>query len=224
MYVSIMYNIINFTGLFSYALCIYANTINTIYCHHDDEDNVVLPDGTDGPIRTLYGSRDGEIMVHLKKDSALLSMALSHLTPQLSAVDRSAASYRVVEAQERMVERIGSPEDTPVSSDDSTLMGTSILRRGIDDLDVSRTTFFAGSKRLLSGGDVACIEEREEETYSIRSDALVLLVDSGGDDLICSGVLRFGTPPLLVNKLLSKKLELALSWVMMLVLEYYITA
>ena len=119
-----------------------------------------------------------------------------------------------------MVERIGSsPEHMPINSDhDSTLMDTLILRRGVDDLDVSPTSFFAGSERLLSGGDDACIEEREEETYSVRSDALVLLVvDSGGDDLICSGVLRFGTP-LLVNKLLSKKLEL--SWVMMLVLEY----
>ena len=118
---------------------------------------------------------------------------------------------------------IGSPEDTPVNSDDSALMDTSILRRGVDDLDVSPTSFFAGAERLLSGGDDACIEEREEETYSVRLDVLVLLVDSGGDYLICSGVLRFGTPSL-VNKLLCKKLELELSWEMMLVLECYITA
>ena len=127
---------------------------------------------------------------------------------------------RVVEAQESMVERIGSsPEDMPINSDDSTLMDTLILRRGVDDLDVSPTSFFPGSERLLSGNDDACIEEREEETYSVRSDALVLLVDSGGDDLICSGVLRFGMPLLVNNKLLSKKLELSW-WVMMLVLEY----
>jgi hypothetical protein len=142
----------------------------------------------------------------------------------LSAVDRSAASDRVVEAQESKVERIGSPKDTPDCSDDSTVMDASILRRGVDDLDVSFTSFFAGAERLLSGGDNACIEEREEETYSVRLDVLVLLVDSGGDYLICSGVLRFGTP-LLLNKLLSKKLELELPWEMlMLVLEYYITA
>ena len=116
------------------------------------------------------------------------------------------------------------PGDTPVNSDDSTLMDTSILRRGVNDLYVSPTLFFAGSEQLLSDGVDPCIGKREEERNSVRSDVvLVLLVDSGGDDLICSGVLRFGTP-LLVNKLLSKKLELELSWEMTLVLEYYITA
>ena len=55
----------------------YTNTINTIFCHHDDIDGIVLPDGTDGLLRTHYGSRDDEIMVRLKNDSALLIMALS---------------------------------------------------------------------------------------------------------------------------------------------------
>jgi hypothetical protein len=56
--------------------------------------------------------------------------------------DQAAASDRVVEAHESKVERIGSPEDTPVNSHDSTLMDTSILRRGVDDLDASPTSFF----------------------------------------------------------------------------------
>ena len=132
----------------------------------------------------------------------------------MSAVDRSAASDRVVKAQESKVERIDSPDDTSVNSHDSILMDTSILRCGVDDLNVSPTSFFAGSERL-SGGNDASIGEREEDRYSVRSDVLMLLVDSGGDDLIRSGVLRFGTA-LLVNKLLSKKLEL--SWEMKFVL------
>jgi hypothetical protein len=83
------------------------------------------------------------------------------------------------------VERIGSPEDTPVNSHDSTLMDTSILRCGVDDLNVSSpTSFFAESERL-SGGDDARIQEREGERYSVCSDVLVLLVDSGGNDSCC---------------------------------------
>ena len=59
MYVSIISSIIQ-----AYA---YTNTINTIFCHHNEIDGIVLPDGTDGPLRTHYGSRDDEIMVRLLK-------------------------------------------------------------------------------------------------------------------------------------------------------------
>ena len=106
-----------------------------------------------------------------------------------SAVDRPAISECQLDAQEGEVERKDCHEDLPVQSHDSTRMDSSILRRGVDDLHISPTSFFAGSERL-SGGDDASIGEREEEKSLVRSD-VVSLVDA--DDLIRTGVLSYDT-------------------------------